>query len=580
MKRTINLFMWGYQAHFRIAMGSRARTVLGRAGAETEPKALLVGVRDPKAVPEGHPVCVEPGDGEWDPRTFFRCADRASQIERDHPDWQLIYGDESRTRDQPENIRRKSVRQSVVEVLEDWDRKHDTVSFAGAAMRLADYHVVPVLQFSARDFAKVPRFSSPVRFGEFGSPHGFLEAVIDRLLVEAATALQLPEPGRYFRTLETDPTALLREAGDSVCSAVTLATQDVLFQGVFEMLNAVSALRYEGAASAGRIAFVPKQSTAVDRRLSLAAPVTLRQPRLARKVVEMSGGELCCICHGEEGISALGLVNDPDAPDLIRVEFADHYRWDLYHRRQKVMTVAYGVPRVPTARLKNLEFNEYLQRIFPAIADNSAQALWSLVEAALDQRHGTMLVVSEAAPQEAARLRTQGLPIQPTALTPDIVLRITGIDGAVLVDSEAICHAVGVILDGQATTAGDPSRGARYNSAVRYVSGADAPTLCIVVSEDGYVDLVPMLRPQISKREVEARVEAMKTKTIDDYMKTYSWLDEHRFYLGPEQCEVVNRQLERILSTPMEVGEIRLRARPFVSDPEMNDSYFLNEGAG
>ncbi|HEV8262157.1 MAG TPA: hypothetical protein VGQ19_15575, partial [Burkholderiales bacterium] len=63
-------------------------------------------------------------------------------------------------------------------------------------------------------------------------------------------------------------------------------------------------------------------------------------------------------------------------------------------------------------------------------------------------------------------------------------------------------------------------------------------------------------------------------------MKTYSWLDERRFYLRPEQCAVVNRELDRILSAPMEVGEIRLPARAFAPDPDMNESYYLAEEKG
>lgn len=175
--------------------------------------------------------------------------------------------------------------------------------------------------------------------------------------------MQLPEPGRYFQTLETDPTSLLREAGDRFCSAITLATGDVSLQGVFEALNEISSLRYEGAASRGQILFAPKESAAVTVRLKLSEPLDLREPKLARKAVEMSDRDLCCICNGEDGISGLGNLNDPEAEDVMRVEFAGHYRWDLYHKERLVMKVAYGVPRLPTARLKELELKANVRRI-------------------------------------------------------------------------------------------------------------------------------------------------------------------------------------------------------------------------
>ena len=37
---------------------------------------------------------------------------------------------------------------------------------------------------------------------------------------------------------------------------------------------------------------------------------------------------------------------------------------------------------------------------------------------------------------------------------------------------------------------GDPSRGARYNSALRYLQSIEGDCIAVVVSEDGGVDIV------------------------------------------------------------------------------------------
>ena len=47
-----------------------------------------------------------------------------------------------------------------------------------------------------------------------------------------------------------------------------------------------------------------------------------------------------------------------------------------------------------------------------------------------------------------------------------------------------------MILDGRASGRGDSARGARYNSALRYVESSDHPCLAVVVSEDGLVDVI------------------------------------------------------------------------------------------
>jgi hypothetical protein len=51
-----------------------------------------------------------------------------------------------------------------------------------------------------------------------------------------------------------------------------------------------------------------------------------------------------------------------------------------------------------------------------------------------------------------------------------------------------------VILDGRASGRGDGTRGARYNSALRYIESSAYPCLAVVVSEDGMVDVLTSVR--------------------------------------------------------------------------------------
>lgn len=239
------------------------------------------------------------------------------------------------------------------------------------------------------------------------------------------------------------------------------------------------------------------------------------------------------------------------------------------------MKAAYGLPHLPLPRLDKERFGSNIRRMFPSC--DSVDRLWSIVQAAMEQNRGTMITISDSAQEEATRLGKQSLGIEPTELTPELVGRLTRIDGALLIDPKGICHAVGVILDGQATEQGDPSRGARFNSAIRYIISASATTMCLVVSEDGHIDMLPSLRPQIRLSDVEEQVSLLKQQNIENYHKTLRWLQDHRFYLTPEQCEVVNAELSRIHGAPSEVGEIRLTIAPFVSHPAMNESYYLPE---
>ena len=133
----------------------------------------------------------------------------------------------------------------------------------------------------------------------------------------------------------------------------------------------------------------------------------------------------------------------------------------------------FGAPRLPDQQLRRERLDDIASRVFH---EWDSDALWALATAAADAEHGTMLVVSQGAATEAARLVSQALTVEPTRLDDSLVRQVTGIDGAVLVDPSGRCHAIGVILDGTATSGGDRSRGARYNSAVKYLaSTGDIP---------------------------------------------------------------------------------------------------------
>ena len=118
------------------------------------------------------------------------------------------------------------------------------------------------------------------------------------------------------------------------------------------------------------------------------------------------------------------------------------------------------------------------------------ERLWDVVLEASRQKSGTILVITTEALAEADRLKLQCTLIEPVPLTPLITRLVTAIDGAVLLDPEGYCYSIGVILDGKASGNGDSTRGARYNSAVRYVASSAHPCMAIVVSEDGMVDVI------------------------------------------------------------------------------------------
>ena len=566
--------MWSYQHSFRCCLEIRARNVLERLGTRLCPKALLVGVRAPD-VANRHDVCLEPEDDQWSQSIVSECFRRANEIFDVHPDHNTFYGDEPSMRDKPENIRKSSVFEAVTEAFSRYDEQHGTVTICGGPHRVEGFYVVPALQMLKEELEKYPRLPAPIECHDFKSETGIVEAAVRKVLSEAVDALKDREPGRFF-PLRGDTSGALREAAHRLCYAIGLACVDPLMQDTFEHLNAISERPYESGEAHGEIVFAPPACNLIDRKLTFREPVPLGESRHGRKIIEMSGANLLCVCHGRQGLAGLGSVKDKGA-DLFRVVFSGRYRWKLYFGSALLMVCNYGVPQVPTERLSEGRFSSNARRVIPGLSAAQCSKLWSNVAAAMSQGHGTMLVVSDAAGEEAERLRNQSLPVEPEIMVPDIVRHVSSIDGAILIDRDCRCFAVGVILDGLATSSGDPSRGARFNSAIRYVETVSHPTLCLVVSEDGHVDMVPALRARIRREEVQRRIDVLKKQTHANFHMTRNWLDEHRFYLTPEQCEIVNTELERLNAELREARELVVVVKEFAPDPEMNESYYEDD---
>ena len=89
------------------------------------------------------------------------------------------------------------------------------------------------------------------------------------------------------------------------------------------------------------------------------------------------------------------------------------------------------------------------------------------MKGAVQQKHGTTIVIAENAVEEAKRLSSSSFKIIPFDCMK-MIKHITSIDGAVLIDTDGNCHAIGVILDGKTSETEDISNGARHNSARRY----------------------------------------------------------------------------------------------------------------
>lgn len=573
--------MWGYQPHFRHSVEYLAKEVLRSLGVGVDTTALLVGARKPESS-DRNPICVEPEDGKWPLALFDGLLEAVEEIYSKHDLQSMFYGDEASMRDKPEWMRRDSVTIAVRQSLLPYDHEHEVYSFVSQARPVGEFYVASVIQVPKALFRKYPPLKERVRKDQFDRHNGYISlihAALATVLNEATNALQRPDPGRGLSGEMRKPDEIVRIAAKAFMHTPGLAvSESYMYPDLFDRLNLISSMLYEGARGVGHFLLANPKHPEIEYLLRFQTPVRIHDPRWARKVLQLAGPGAALIADSEYvyGLGRRLPSHDPDDQSIFVVDFLDHYNWELRTGELALLRSLYGEPTLPNEIIEADAFISNLARMFPASTETARLHIWQLFNAAVHHKMGSMIVIAEDAESEALRLDAQGTRIYPVKLSVELFNQASAIDGSILIDPQGYCHAIGVILDGLANHQCTPSRGSRFNSAVRYVRSGSKRRLAVIVSEDKTVDVFPPVRPRKSREELERHITDFLHASVDNYHLSMNWLYAHQFYLNEEQCAKINAALVRLDAMPREVGEIRFLYSAFRVDPDFEDSYLID----
>ncbi len=575
---------------FRIHVEVSAESALKRLEVGLQPEVFLVGILEEDRR-DRFPACVEPENEHWiQSETFDGAREIAASICKNYVESQMLQSHPLAQQRQDDALHRRSIRDAILEVIETHQaRPLDRTFFASIPELVDGYLVSAVLSVRTDALNAHHRLAS----GEV-SVHlyrtmpvakSLIDATITEILDEAADGLLMPEPGFRTRTREAEET--IRAAGRALTiqTAYRVNRRDIDgFQGFYESCDQISSLKYEQAEGHGRLLLASKEREGVKTQIAFAGGVDLRDHRRVRKLLELSSGSGSLHTDSKTVFGFIEGDISSNSEDVFEVVFLGHHQWELRHSGELLMGVRFGQPYLPKLVGYELKLRKDLPRLFPGISSEASDLLLSLVRQAERARHGTLLVVSANAASESERLKNQATIIEARSLSPELLDHLTGIDGAVVVDPNGYCHAIGVILDGHASAHGNPGRGARYNSALRYIQSAmerGISTLAIVVSEDGGVDIIPDPPPALKRSLILAAVnEIEQISTAQQspnrrYNELYDWIRRHRFYLLEADCERINAAVKEIERRHDEEGRsIWVTRESFVSDPRMDPSFF------
>ena len=492
---SIDSHMWAHQSHFRASVATALEQVLEELGLPAKPVVLLLGLS--RSAGTGPHVCVEPEEGSLAPGDLDGLLGTAQALGSTDPVIGVpLSGGRGRGQDE-QGAHDGAVAQAIGELLE---ARVGGRFFVALPTLIEQHRVYTAIGLPAATVEKAPSLSASAQRTDrhIVITDSLLKGALAEVLRLASRALYEPDPGSS-PAIGIEARAVAIAAGQALTqSAVFLATERPS-SSFFEAMNEVSTALYEKRAGVGRLIVADRGSAKIDASLILQDVVGVTSTRTMRKLLETSsrdGAGLLTDGSVAFGLGSIAVGHDPASRSVFEVVVSGPGTWDLRHAGIPLMDVRFGTPHLPEERLSRARFEDVTRRVFHS-GGVDVEALWGLATAAAEAEHGTMLVVSAAAVAEAKRLSGQALTVLPTRASAELVRQVTGIDGAVLVDPNAALAAFGVILDGSASSDGKRSRGARFNSALRYLGSVanDIPTMIVLVSEDGMLNILPDLRP-------------------------------------------------------------------------------------
>ena len=480
--------MWEHQSLFRVSAQLFAEGIFNLLDRSLRPEVFLVGFASAKEGDEPDAVILEPRLTRYSPADFKHVKANAATLEANAGPKGSVYHLHPNDHDRLEKQHwYELVCQATETSLQNLTaaRHENRRSFCSVPVSLQGYLVTVVLQLSGDCYEGY--YALPKSGGRTTNlPH----AAVMEFLHDCSRALREADTADNDRpVLDRDYNEVLRSAGRRLMLRVAPAGT----HGLYDACNGVAALRHEGDEGIGTMLISRRQHPAIVPVLTLETPVPMRDHRSIRKLLELSEGHTALISDASHvfGLGQLVSESDSQYEPLVTVHFTNHYSWEMSQAGHILMRVVSNTPRLPQGQVAADNFGRIIRIVFPKLNVDSTGYLWDLAQKASTQPTGTILVISTGAAQEAQRLTRQCFRVVPRIMTPSVLKLVTNIDGAVLIEPSGMCHAIGAILDGLATDKGDSSRGARYNSALRYVNSSKYPVLAVVVSEDGWIDLLP-----------------------------------------------------------------------------------------
>lgn len=359
------------------------------------------------------------------------------------------------------------------------------------------------------------RYNDSFYFGEKRIGLGLRKHVAPSFLLDAFIDVTIERIRSNSFPMEAGPNGLFVPSVDGPCTPrqwgedLYRDVQNRLIQSFslglsleFELINSLSAQRYEGASCSGGIVFESDEGANVNNRLSMsiqAADVIAFKKdmlRQIRKLLAGTGGDFLVFHRQGQHYVCKGYCSESTSAQFQwKVRFTDVLDWEFCHYGTPLFRFLQNDPKVirdPIAPVLEALEGEF------GPSFNAARAR-ILLQCGSEQSHGTALIFLDFGNKHIKdwinRLYRNKRTIRLTSCQSmgDAVRRLSGMDGALLINAHTMeVEYFTTIVDGHAVVEGDLARGARHNGILTFVSDLiksspyrSSRLAAVVFSEDG-----------------------------------------------------------------------------------------------
>ncbi|EHQ24644.1 hypothetical protein [Mucilaginibacter paludis] len=579
-------FMWPWQVYYRISAQTSAETLFNKLDTGLQPNVFLIGFLK-KDRQDRLPICVEPEDIDFKLSEFNALTERAREHFNKHERREMFYSGPGQQEEMHGRLINETLQSALVEILNQSENNNGKISFASKAVMIDDFEVYVILQLD-REIYKTHDHLSIERNDQNLKIHtSLLSTVVEVYLEERTRTLYYPNPGKNLSGDSRIADELWREAARTFMYTISSKGKDFYgLHGLFDACNKLSIARYEGEENQGYLIISDKMNVHVELLTTLEAPFNFKEFRRVRKLLQLSNDEIGMVCNTNNvfGLGRISNEYDPALESVFVVRFISIHCWDVLHHGKPILQMRYSLPEFPPETISKSKFFSDAERTFSLATKDDLEHLYDLALTVTNQAKGALLIISNDAQNEAKRLGNQCFPLIPEKLSADTILNLTTIDGGVLIDQHGLVFAYGVILDGVVGKEGDSARGSRYNSAITYheYKRQISEVMVVIVSEDGSVDVIPNLRPQIKHSEIERIISLFESmvntteKNVGNFNQIMEWFQNRRFYLTAEECERINKARIKIEEN-FGIQNVRIVYDDLMPNSEMNTTYYINE---